>query len=318
MRWRKNFLMDERQLVTYLKKNFPFSSGVGIGDDCAVFQTSEKEKFLLTTDLLVEDIDFKREWYKPQQLALRALAVNLSDIAAMGGCPLHFYLSLAWPNNFTAGLKKFFQGIKQGCRKWQIEMAGGDYSQADKIFINITLVGKADNPVLRQTARYGDLIAVSGYPGEAALGLNLLKNGINSGYFVRRHISVEPEIKTGKTISSYVNAMIDVSDGLLLDLERLLEASAAGGTLVIDSLPVKKNFIKICRQWQWNPLDFILSGGEDFLLLFTFSPEKELELRRTGINFFIIGRVEKKRGLRLQYRKADFEFRKKGFDHFKD
>ncbi len=153
--------MNEDRFVRFLKKKFSFRQGVGIGDDAAVIRGLNGTQ-LVTTDLLIEDIHFRLADMTPRELARKSLAVNLSDIAAMGGRPLHFYLGLGFPDRLGLDyLKRFFSGLAGGCKRWRVELAGGDYSRSRQLVIAITVIGCADRPVLRSGARPGDWLAVS-------------------------------------------------------------------------------------------------------------------------------------------------------------
>jgi thiamine-monophosphate kinase len=284
-------MMNEADFVTFLQDNFPFSRGKGIGDDTSVVQTGDCFQ-LITKDLLIENIHFQLDHFTLEELALKSLAVNLSDIAAMGGEPQYFYLGLGVP----PGMKKekwlnFFTGLKKGCQQWNVELAGGDFSMSALMVISITVIGKAQNPVYRHNAQTHDLVGITGVTGESALGLKLLMKGVNRGYFVDKHKQVIPEIQKGQILSRYVNAMIDLSDGLLMDLNRVLTASGKGARIFYENLPVTPNMKKICRENGWNEYEIVLAGGEDYVLLFTVSRQNLLKLEKENPGYYIIGEI---------------------------
>jgi thiamine-monophosphate kinase len=245
------------------------------------------------------------------------LAVNISDIAAMGGAAQYFYLGLGYPDCMPHDdLRCFFNGLRQGCRKWKVELAGGDYSRSDKMFIAITIIGQSVKPVLRSGARPGDLIGITGGTGESALGLKLLLAGKTDSPFVHKHKQVNPQSESGPRLGAYVRAMIDVSDGLLLDLSRLLKASGSGAEIDYDRIPVSRRFKQICRQNHYSEKDLVLAGGEDYQLLFAISPSKEIQLRQTGIIYHLIGKVTRRRRLLVREQGNLLKIPHYGFDHF--
>lgn len=310
--------MDEQKFVAYLKNKFPFSHGLGIGDDASVVR-SGKYFQLISSDILIEDVHFRLRDISLPELALKSLAVNISDIAAMGGRAQYFYLGLGFPNHLSENdLRLFFKGLRQGCRKWDIELAGGDYSRSEKMSIAITIIGQSKKPALRSGARPGDWIAITGPTGESALGLQLLLSGKTASPFIRKHKLTIPQSQKGLLLAKYAHAMIDISDGLLLDLSRLLKASGAGGEIDYEKIPVSRPFKQLCRQYHYSEKDLVLAGGEDYQLLFAVSPRREISLRKTKIGYHIIGRVTAQKLLRVRENGRPFKIPRLGFDHFRE
>jgi thiamine-monophosphate kinase len=310
--------MDEQEFVAYLKKNFPFSHGLGIGDDASVVRTG-KHFQLISSDILIEDVHFRLRDISQPELALKALAVNISDIAAMGGRAQYFYLGLGFPDRLSGDdLRLFFKGLRQGCRKWSVELAGGDYSCSEKMFIAITIIGQSQRPVLRSGARPGDWIAITGPTGESALGLRLLLQGETASPFIRKHKRTIPQYQKGPLLARFVNAMIDISDGLLLDLSRMLKASGTGAEIDYEKIPVSRPFKQLCRQYHYSEKELVLAGGEDYQLLFTISPRQEMRLRKTKIVYHIIGRVTSRRRLLVREKGQQLQIPRLGFDHFRE
>jgi thiamine-monophosphate kinase len=310
--------MDEQEFVATLKKKFPFSHGLGIGDDASVVR-SGKHFQLISSDILIEDVHFRLADISQQELALKALAVNISDIAAMGGRAQYFYLGLGFPSCLPEDeLLLFFKGLQQGCRKWNVELAGGDYSRSKKMAIAITIVGRSQKPVLRSGARPGDWLAITGPTGESALGLKLLLRGETASPFIRRHKRTVPQFQKGPLLAGFVNAMIDISDGLLLDLSRLLRASGTGAEIDYEKIPVSRSFKHLCRQYHYSEKDLVLAGGEDYQLLFAVSPRREIRLRKTKIGYHIIGRVTTQQPLRVRENGQPLKIQRLGFDHFRE
>ena len=283
--------MDEKEFVQGLKKQFTFSLGKGIGDDASSVKINHEHQ-LVTTDLLVETIHFRLEDNTLKELAAKAVAVNLSDIAAMGGIPQYFYLNLAFPHTFTRWeLDQFFNGLRDACRRWKVELAGGDLSRSPHLTIAITMVGKAKDPAFRNGAQPGDLIGITGPTGYSALGLHLLKNKVPAPFWTRKHKRVIPQIAEGQILAPLVSAMIDVSDGLLMDLARILDESEQGGIVFYEKLPVSSTFIKRCETNGLDASHLALAGGEDYVLLFTLPPLRLGKLKKENITTHIIGEV---------------------------
>lgn len=300
--------MNEKKFVEYLEDNFGFRFGKGIGDDTSVVKAGDDYQ-LITKDILIENIHFSLDYFSLEELAQRALAVNLSDIAAMGGKAGYFYLGLGYPQRMgESHVFDFFKGLKKGCDQWQVELAGGDFSASSDMFISITMVGRAKNPVYRSGAQKDDLVGITGITGESYIGLKLLQgtappphegtgnpipNRIDEKAIIKKHKTVTPEMKKAPLLAKYVNAMIDVSDGLLIDLSRILAASKKGAKLFYEKIPVTQNMKQVCANYGIDEYEAVLSGGEDFVLLFTISPGKESELKKIAqpSDYHIIGEI---------------------------
>lgn len=310
--------MDEFEFEHFLKQNFPFKKGKGIGDDASVIKSNNKFQ-LITTDILVENIHFRLNDLNLTELAQKSIAVNISDIAAMGGIPEYFYLGLGFPKRLNQdNLKNFFQGLKLGCRKWNIELAGGDFSRSPQMFISITMIGEAESPVFRDNAKVDDLICIIGDPGCSALGLKLLMDKIKLESWTKKHININPQIEIGVKLSNYVNAMIDISDGLLIDLKRILNASNVGGEVYYEKIGVSQTLKEICKKHNYNEYEMVLSGGEDYILLFTISPHMEKKLRNEKIEYRIIGKIKNKpKDLIVYHKDKIIKLNQSGYDHFK-
>jgi len=308
--------MDENSFVDSLKKQFPFPAGIGIGDDTSIVKKGNGYQ-LITKDILIEGVHFDTSYFSSEEIAIKSLGVNLSDIAAMGGEPEYFFLGLGFPANFKNKIDSFFEGIKEGCVKWNISLAGGDISKSSgKLFISITMVGNSIKPIRRNGACIGDLIGITRVTGESSMGLALLKKGIDIPFFTGKHKDPEPELEKGTIISRFASSMIDVSDGLIIDLERILSASGKGAKIMYEAIPVTDRMKNICHEYVLKEKDHVLSGGEDFALLFTISPENEARLKGVGISYFIIGEITGEEGIKLTYCGESIDVVSKGFDHF--
>lgn len=309
--------MNEAQFVEFLKERFPFSYGVGIGDDTSVVKMGDYYQ-LITQDLLIENVHFNLDYYTLEEVALKSIAVNLSDIAAMGGESQYFYLGLGFPKLLGEDDNiSFFNALEKGCRQWKVELAGGDFSSAANMCISITMIGRAKNPIYRHNAQTGDLIGITGVTGESAIGLMLLKKGIRTGHLVEKHRTVVPEIEKGPILANYANAMIDVSDGLLIDLKRVLTASGKGAKIFYENIPVTKEMHETCARHQLDEYEPVLAGGEDYVLLFTLTPAMEKELKKENSDYYIIGEITSQPDdLIITDKGKIIKPRLTGYDHF--
>jgi thiamine-monophosphate kinase len=271
------FIERFKPLFTSLVK----CSQVGIGDDCAVISSNDAEDWLVTTDLLMEDIHFIRNAITPDQLGYKSLAVNLSDIAAMGGTPVGSFLSIAIPPAVDVEyLDSFMKGYHELSAKYNTPLLGGDTTRSIKhIAINVCVLGKSLKGMARRRnmAKPGDAVCVTGNLGDSAGGLHILLNNIpdsDSGRFLlQRHLKPEPKLNEGSFLSGNpdVHAMIDISDGIASDLKHILTSSGVAAQINIDWLPLSEQLKNIGGQQGWNTIEMALGGGEDYELLFTVS-----------------------------------------------
>lgn len=278
-----------------------------IGDDCAVLPKDFKTDLVMTTDLLVEDIDFRRDWTTPEFLGHKALAVSLSDVAAMGAKPVWAMISIGlpevvWKSDFA---ERFYDGYFRLARKFDVEIVGGDVSRTpDKIVVDSIAAGEVakEKAVLRSGARAGDLIFVTGGLGGAAAGLKLLENGVryNNDAKICQHnlmlkqLQPQPQIQAAKDLNEFnlASAMIDLSDGLSGDLMHLCRESKVGAKIFADRIPFHKNLLSVTDSFD-EKLDLALNGGEDYELLFTVNPKKNFLIENTlkTNHFFRIGEI---------------------------
>jgi len=329
--------IGEFGLIESIKKDCITSlQGVvkGIGDDCAVFHSSSGRVLLLTTDMLVEDIHFLRNTITPYQLGRKAIAVNLSDIAAMGGTPLVTLISLAISSQTEVEeIQELYRGMREICGLYGVNIVGGDtVASPDNLIINVSLVGDANEQevLYRSGARPGDKIYLTGTVGDSSAGLSILKHEISPqdslrGHFIKVHNEPEPLIKAGKVVagSRLASAMIDLSDGLLSDLAHICEESRVGALLLRDKIPLSEKLKSLAAHAGFDPLDFALSGGEDYALLATVSEKnaKKFELvckDRIPSPLFLVGSIREEKGIRMMNEDGSVEeLRPAGFDHFR-
>jgi thiamine-monophosphate kinase len=268
-----------------------------IGDDCAVLPKDSKTDLVITTDLLVEDIDFRIEWTKAEFIGHKSLAVSLSDVAAMGAKPVWSMISIGVPEKIwkTDFIEKFYDGYFRLAKNFNVELIGGDVSKTpDKIVIDSIVAGevKKGKAVLRSSAKIGDLIFVTGELGGAAIGLKLLENGEKlekSKYkkFLLRQLAPNPQTEIGQIIGAknLATSMIDLSDGLSSDLFHLCQNSKVGAKIFADNIPVEiqnSKFIQNFKDSKLKASDIrpVFDGGEDFELLFTVDPKKNSQLKK--------------------------------------
>ncbi len=302
----------------------------GIGDDVAVIKLGKKV-LLVTTDILIEDIHFRRSWTKPYDLGRKALAVNLSDIASMGGTPKYFLISIGLPKNLPFSfISSFYRGLRKEAKEFQIELIGGDTSLSQRIVINLCLLGegKEENILFRKGARVGDALFVTGTLGDAALGLKILQEGRKiqgSNRLIQKLLVPRPRIELGKALAKnhWATAMIDVSDGLLMDASHLLEESGVGACIWENRIPLSRSYQKWICSLSNDPILFALSGGEDYELLFTAPNEIEGKLSSLSRLFKIpitsIGKIlPQKEGLQIIREDGKvYSPSQLGFEHFK-
>ena len=293
-----------------------------IGDDCAVLPKDAESDLLVTTDMLVEDIDFRMKWADPAMLGGKALVVSLSDIAAMGGTPSHSLLSIGVPEKLwkTGLVDKIFQGFWKKASVFHTEIVGGDVSKTpDKLILNSIVLGKVSkgNAVLRSTAKPGDSIFVTGRLGGAAAGLRLLEAGVPSEKswqekLIRKQLSPFPH--KGDSLIDVATSMIDISDGLSSDLSHICEESSVGARIYAERIPVEKKIGQLVASRD-ERLELALNGGEDFELLFTVNPKSFSHKSLAGC--FHIGEItETPQNIEL-IRGGESEILKpKGYSHF--
>jgi len=259
---------------------------MGIGDDCAIMPLNKTDSYVVTTDLLIEDIHFLKDKISPEALGHKSLAVSLSDIAAMGAEPRFSFLSLGLPSHFSVEyLDAFMNGYHALSQKYSTPLMGGDTTKSpDKLMINVVVVGqsKKTETRLRSMAKNGDLICVTGHLGDSAAGLqvvlNNLKPNTDTKYLERKHHHTEPRIHEGRWLAKQklVHAMMDISDGISSDLMHILNASGLSALVHTEKLPISKTLQIVASKNNWNITELATAGGEDYELLFTVD-EKDID-----------------------------------------
>jgi len=333
--------LGEFGLIERFKRRLKHRTGrvrLGIGDDAAVYTPRRGWHQVASTDALVETVHFRLDTTEPDLLGEKAIAVNVSDIAAMGGEPLVALVSLALPRSLPLRfLDRLTKGFEKASAAYAIELAGGDTVLSPKhLFINVTVIGEVrkNRCFTRSGARPGDVVLVTGSLGDSALGLALLDRGKNwlgparhKNFLYRRHRVPTARVREAALIarsSARVHAMIDISDGLAQDLSHLLAPGNLGARLFEEALPHSPALMAVCRANHLNPLSFSLSGGEDYELLFTL-PASDVnkitrQFQKAGALAIPIGEITDESG-RLSLVRPDGRAEPisgtPGFDHFK-
>lgn len=285
------------------------SSGLrlGIGDDAALFKVKSGFDQILTCDWFLEGSHFLRDKHPPDAVGWKCLARAVGDVAAMGGIPRCFLLSLALPASHTGRwLDLFLGGLRRAAKRFECMLAGGDTTRRQDILINVTVVGEVriGRAVLRSGARPGDVLFVSGRLGEADLGLRKIRKSkrlANSrDPVLRKHLYPEPRLALGRWLAEgrLASAMMDLSDGLSTDLPRLCAASRVGARIEITKIPSVR-IPKYGRSGISYPLELALHGGDDYELLFTVPRRKVKQIPHShnGTRLTPIGEITKEKTL---------------------
>ncbi len=315
------------------------SLALGIGDDAAIITQANGRETVITADLLVEEIDFRRDSMPPSMLGHKALAVSLSDIAAMGARPRWAMLSLGLPREIwdSSFVDDFYDGFFALADSYNVALIGGDVSRTperivvDSIVLGETLSGQA---VLRRGARAGDHIFVTGTLGGAAAGLRFMERGARLGEtasarrkgreierLLLRQLRPQPRVNWGVLLGAerLATAMIDLSDGLSSDLAHLCRASRTGALIEASRLPINSSVARVCGRRALDPLALALHGGEDFELLFTIRPRDLRRLPRAvdGVPATYIGDVTHRAGrIQISEGRRRWTLEPAGFEHF--
>ena len=315
--------------IDFIKEHFKAPDGVmGIGDDCAVLPTypiSEGPgELLVSTDLLMEGVHFLRKESSPEDIGWKAAAVNLSDIAAMGGHPVATFLSIALPKDAQGEwAERFIKGYAEISDLFDVPLLGGDTTSSLRdIAINVCVLGRCPSgkAITRSGARPGDVIYVTGPLGDSAAGLQAILKNLERTEdvttLIHRHKRPQPHIRAASDLiaTDLVGAMMDISDGIASDLRHILKASGVGAIVELDRLPLTEEFMRVCKEQNWNAYELATGGGEDFELLFT--APAGLEKRTDIITVYPIGRIVEGSGLQWFHGGGRTDFDTTGYEHF--
>lgn len=318
----------ELRLVDLLKRRFVKNArGVvlGIGDDSAVIRPRLKN-MLLTTDMMVEGVHFDLGWITPFQLGYKLVSVNVSDIYAMGGHPEFMLLDFAAPGYFKQEqFDSLLKGIETALKTYKLSLIGGDISAAERLILSATVTGHAAKILRRSGANIGDFIYVTGNLGDSACGLEVLKRigrtvmieknekidfgpGRKTvGPLVRRHLM--PVARDPQRFSRRATAMMDISDGLFIDLSRLCKESGVGANIYADKIPISEELRRTSEYLSLSPLDLAVGGGEDYELLFTAPSDIKIDA-------FCIGEITGGQLRVIDQKGKNKKINIKGYRHF--
>ena len=333
--------LGEFGLIDLFRKKFPARGKrivLGLGDDCAVLKSSPKNLLLFTTDSLMEKVHFDLACFTWEDVGIKAMSANVSDIAAMGGLPLASVVSLGLPKKMEVlDTLNLYSGMDKMARKFGFSIVGGDIFLSDKVVISVALLGEVEPKFLlkRSGAKIGDLICVTGDLGESQAGLELLQRyakhlddkkgkstpGRSFGkQTFNKHLSPTPRLTESRELvrKLKINSMIDISDGLLGDLYHILEESRVGARLFEDKIPISKKVLKLSSLLKQKPLDYALYSGEEYELLFTVDSKDSNSLMNLKTKVSVIGEITDK-ALRMEMVDRNKKVRvleKRGYVHF--
>lgn len=301
---------------------------LGVGDDAALFQPTKSHETILTCDWFLEGTHFLRDKHPADAVGWKCLARAVSDVAAMGGVPRCFLLSLTLPATHTGRwLDEFLGGLRRASRRFECVLAGGDTTRRKDVLINITVVGevRSGRAVLRSGAKPGDVLFVSGRLGKAELGLRMIRQSkhlLNRGeQILKKHLYPEPRLALGRWLAEkyLASAMMDLSDGLSTDLPRLCAASGVGARIRVEQIPTFQPRSRVLGNAE-NLLELALHGGDDYELLFTVPKRNAWKIPRSfeGIPLTAIGEITQEQCLlRIDAALREAPLLNRGWDPFR-
>jgi thiamine-monophosphate kinase len=286
---------------------------LGVGDDAALLEGG----LCATADLLVEGVHFRRDTTTLADLGWKALAVNVSDLAAMGAEPLAALVALVAPEWLDeAGAEQLYAGLDSCAAAYGLQVAGGDVSRGAQLTLAVTALGRAENPVRRSGARPGDLLCVTGPLGGSRAGLALLEGQVpetpHAGALIDRHRRPQPRVEEGRLLAGVAHAMLDLSDGLASDAARLAEASRVTCRIDLDQVPAQDGVAAVASSLGRTAGWFAAAGGEDYELLAALDPE---DVPLAGLPLTVVGAVEAGLPGQVVFTGAGADEPPRGFDH---
>ena len=318
--------MNEFEIIRryFESKDLPVSVKLGVGDDGAIIHNDPGKNLVVATDTLVSGVHFPAD-SSPCDIGYRSVVVNVSDIAAMGGKPEWMTLALSLSETNPEWLKGFSKGLFLAADEYSLNLIGGDLTKAEQNIITIQMIGEldTDTQLLRSNAQPGELLFVTGTLGDAAAGLEQFEkkavlNQYNQ-YLIERFFRPTARVDIGQAIMDYASSSIDISDGLIGDLKKIMSASDVGAILHIEDIPLSKEMLKIYEPKKSQT--FALSGGDDYELLFTAPAEnlskimdisKEIDQKITHI-----GNITENKNLECRKEGVIYEYQDEGYLHFK-
>ena len=329
--------VKELDLISKIREHAPQAGGDlirGIGDDCSVFGDSDNG-WLISTDLLVDAVHFERSWHPAYSLGRKCIAVNLSDIAAMGGDPKFVLISVCLTKEITSEwISSWYEGVLDILNEYNCLLIGGDTVSGKELSFSITVLGRAhgEGPIYRSGAKAGDAVYVSGGLGSAAAGLELFKYNrretekIDLDYYlpvITSHLNPTPQVVLGKLLaeSGMVTAMQDVSDGIATDLGHIAKESKVKVELQEERLPIAAELVEISEKLGVNSIDLALRGGEDYQLVFTVDSNQVSTFNKLISSWDVtevnqIGSIVKGEGVFIERRSGEItEISFSGYQH---
>ena len=318
--------MNEFEIIRryFESKNLPVSVKLGVGDDGAIIHNDPAKNLVVATDTLVSGVHFPTD-SSPCDIGYRSVVVNVSDIAAMGGKPEWMTLALSLRETNPEWLKGFSKGLFLASDEYSLNLIGGDLTKAEQNIITIQMIGEVDTDaqLLRSNAQPGELLFVSGTLGDAAGGLEQFEKKVAlnqyNQYLIERFFRPTARVDIGQAIMDYASSSIDISDGLIGDLKKIMSASDVGALINIEDIPLSKEMLKIYEPKKSQT--FALSGGDDYELLFTAPAEnlskimdisKEIDQKITHI-----GNITENKNLECRKEGVTYEYQDEGYLHFK-
>jgi len=328
-------LTGETALIMALSRRFgppPPEVVLGIGDDCAALALDGDRCLLWTVDTLVEGVHFDLAYASPAQVGWKALAVNLSDIAAMGGEARYALLSLGWARERDkAQALELADGLAQASREYGVAIIGGDTVAAPQVAVTVTVTGvvAAGQMLRRAGARVGDRVYVTGPLGESAAGLEVLRRGLAlepnlTAALAQAHLQPRPQLRAGRVLAAegLATSAIDLSDGVATDLGHICRESGVGARILADLVPVSPRVRAAAPALGRDPLDLALKGGEDYQLIFTTPREKAGALAAAFAGGGLpdplpLGEIVSGEGVIMVTDRGEEDITGQGFDHFR-
>jgi len=325
-------MIDELSALRLIEERFhKASKGVelGIGDDAAAVVFDADKLVLATTDSQVEDIHFVKSLISPAELARKVVAVSVSDVGAMGGVPRFILASIGFSEGEDEEfLEELISGFISSLEEFKVELIGGNLSSSNKLFLDITVLGEVepDLMVKRSGATAGDLIFVSGSLGDSALGLKILQDeeiGDGNKFLMNRYLHPSPRLALGRELAQkqLATSMIDISDGLIIDLERITVRKELGAKIELLQIPISKEYSECICQFSDDKYELAISGGEDYELLFTSPEERQRDIQEISKNLNIkiteIGYVTEDSTIQFINKNGEeASLKQRGFVHF--
>ena len=295
----------------YFKRTSNTDVSLGIGDDSAIVTPPLTQQLVICTDTLVAGRHFPLDT-SAHAIGWKSVAVNLSDLAAMGAKPHSILLALSLPTVDHDWLAGFSQGLFACCDQFGVALIGGDTTQSTQLTISVTALGwiEQGQAITRAGAQVGDYVCISGQIGDAAFGLQHL------GHPLQQRLDYPtPRCNLGQQLKGLASSMIDVSDGLAQDLGHILNASKVGATLQLEQLPIDQSLKELDLRQIWH---YALAGGDDYELCFTISPQnfEKLSRQQLDVPLTIIGKITQKTGLLFEYMGENYPLQIHGYQHF--